>query len=248
MSGRLFGDQRGMAMLLALVLLAVASGLLLSLTGLGRSAVGTVTTAVARAENAVFVESALQATIAELFDEASAERLRERALIRDISVGGETVPVRIGDICGRWDLNRGDLDVFRELLNVLGVEPERSAAITGLLHEARQARDPFVDVSQLLVLPGLPEESKVRLRAMATVYCRGDLVALDHAAPELAAAVAQAEKLGGRRLAGSGTGRTWHLSAERANGPGTLVVVEAVIALSHDRRRPFRILEWRSSE
>jgi len=247
-SGRRSAGERGTAMLLALVLLAIASGLMLGLAGLGRSAVGTASISAARSGNAVLLESAVHAVIPELFDERMAETIRQGAAVRTVRIGEETVDVRIADICGRWDINRGNLDLFAELLAGLGAGRERAAAVTGLLREARRARDPFVDISQLLALPGLTAAERAKLPDMVTVHCRAEFVAVDHAAPELAAAVGRAERFSGMRIGGAGGGRTWQLSAERETGPGTLVALTAVVTLSHDHQRPVRILEWRSSE
>lgn len=240
--------ENGTAMLLVLVLLAIASGLLLGLTGLGRSTVGSTGTAVARSGNAVLLESAIQAVIPELFDETVAEKIGERATVRTVRVGEEDVEVKVADICGRWDVNRGNLDVLAELLAGFGAETSRAASVVDLLREARLAQEPFVDVSQMLALPGLNAHEREGLANNATVHCGAEFVDTDHAAPELAAAVRRAERTDGVGISGRGGGRTWHLSAERETGPGTLVAVSAAIALSHDIQRPVRILEWRSSE
>lgn len=235
-------------MLLALVILAVASGLLVGLVGLGRSAVGSASVAVERSRNAVVLESAVQALIPELFDSDLAETLRERVSFRSVRVGETVVDVRIADICGRWDLNQGDPDVLTELLTGLDVEKARASSVVELVREARSAREPFVDVAQLLALPGLTPAERERLRPFVTVHCRAAFVDTSQAAPELVAAVRRAERFSGREINGRGGGRTWQLSAIRETGPGTLVAIDAVIALSHDIRRPFRVLEWRSSE
>ncbi|UUX48624.1 hypothetical protein NUH88_14540 [Nisaea acidiphila] len=248
MSGRPGNAERGTAMLLALVILAVASGLLVGLTGLGRTAVGSASVAVERSRNAVLLESAVQAVIPELFDADLAESLGERISAREVNIGGETVEVRVADICGRWDLNHGDLDVLSEMLAGLGLEKVRASAVVELVRAARSAREPFVDVSQLLVLPGLGRAEREHLKSRVTVQCRAGFVDSVHSKPDLAAAVERAERRSGKVLDGRGGGRTWQLSAEHETGPGTLVALDAVIALSHDVRRPFRILEWRSSE
>ncbi|WP_193187915.1 hypothetical protein [Nisaea sediminum] len=240
--------ERGTAMLLALVLLALASGLLLGLTGLGRSAVGTAGTAIARSENAILLESAIQAVIPDLFDEEAAEMSGRAAAVRPVRVGEEIVELRIADICSRWDVNRGNLDVFVELLAGVGADAVRVASVVDLLREARLAREPFLDVSQLLALPGLNATERAELAKVVTVHCRAEFVDTRHAAPELAAAVRRAERISGMVIDGRGGGRTWHLAGERETGPGTLVAISAVVALSHDIRHPVRILEWRSSE
>lgn len=248
MRGPVPDGERGTAMLLALVILAIASGLLLGLTGLGRSAVDNAGTTIARSGNAVLLESAIQAVIPDLFDENSVAKIGEGATVQTVRVGEEVLKVRIADICGRWDVNRGNLDVLAELLARVGAQPARVAAVVDLLKEARLAREPFVDISQLLALPGLDAAERAGLSHVATVHCRAEFVDTNHAMPELAEAVRRAERFLGVDIDGRGGGRTWHLSATRETGPGTLVALDAVVALSRDPRRPVRILEWRSSE
>lgn len=235
-------------MLLALIILVIASGLLVGLTGLGRSAVGSASVTAERSRNAVLLESAVQALIPKLFDADISERLGERASVRSVAIGGDTVDVRVADVCGRWDLNQGDLDILAEMLTGLGLDEAGASAVVELVRAARSAREPFVDVSQLLVLPGLGPTTRAQLRSRVTVHCRAEFVDGTHAAPDLAAAVTRAERQSGKVLNGRGGSRTWQLSAEHESGPGTLVTLDVVIALSHEVRRPFRILEWRSSE
>lgn len=236
-------SESGMALLLALLVLAIMSGVALIFSQLAKDASLGERIALHRAQNAELAEGALHAALHQLARDDVANWVRQREGEISVEIKGRSIAVSATDACGRLGLNYGSLAVLEALI-AEKVVSEGTSQLLQTLTRLRNEGHEFSTLTQLSALPGVGEGLYRSLQNELTVHCRSDDVDPLYASPALNRAAGEAAPL----LLRQGPGQIFRLSTQVSAGPGTLVSMEAYVAFSSDPSHPLRLLKWESSE
>lgn len=179
------------------------------------------------------VEGAIHRAIIALLDVDSRSRLAERGP----DVGDASVSLSVIDVCGRWDLNVGDPAIFGDLVAAVDPRADRHA-ILDELERARTSGDGFAVVDQIKALPSVTPALSDALMADLTVDCRAAAVDPAFASERLLGATPRDARQRGPRQA-------FEIRAAAAEGPGTRVEIAAIVAITFEPGRAWRIVSWK---
>ena len=180
--------ERGFALLVVMLTIAVASMLVVAATQSVRSTVRVIGADVRDAQRSALLEAALATTVAFLIDPDSTRRWTADGRWRRIPIGTTDLVVRVQDANGLVDLNTADARLIKLLFEqVLGADDAGGLAAQVLARRSpvgsRQpppqpaaARLAFQHPSQLRQLSGMTGALHQRLDGRATIYNANGLV------------------------------------------------------------------------
>ncbi|MBM85670.1 MAG: hypothetical protein CMM47_06575 [Rhodospirillaceae bacterium] len=257
-------DQLGMALMAVLGSFIMLSALAIGLISLTDNQVKLKRVEENRARGAALAEGAIHAAVLSLFEPSGRNHARSNQGWLNVSVAGRALRVRVRDTCALWDLNRGDIAIFAALARHAGVTVP--TLLVDTVRRARQVGDGFLSIDQLRGLPGMDERAFATLITEITVNCRSDRIDPEFASPKLLATVPGLMSDGARTIQTAravgplpvdlltahahqlspGPGHSYRIEVRINGSPGAAIHRWAEVTLSHEPRRPFRILFWRT--
>lgn len=182
-------NQKGMALLMTLLIVALLSVLALGLNSRSLLALTRAKHSVLALGASYTLRSGLSAAMAFLEKDASESAIDTLAEtwaheVRDFPVGEGTVSIRIDDEASRFNVNtlvtpRAKVDDraverFGRLLASVGDEPRLAASVAEWLRsQTERSAHPFRDVSELRLVPGMTREALERIEPHVTVHTGG---------------------------------------------------------------------------
>ncbi len=247
--------QRGMALPLVLMLLILAGALTTLLLRDARRGLDGARLMEARARAEARIDAALLQTGLDL----AAGRGVPNSLA-DAGIAQRDVRIRLQDLSGRIDINLAPMELLENLFRQAGVDGAERL-VQAIVHRRRQRRllPPFLNLEELLGLPGMDKASFRRLAPFLTTlsgvagidprWARAEVLA---AIPGIGKGRAQRYVDEGRRdmrLIEAGRpyfittpGRAYRVVAEAAGADGERFLRHAVISLLSMDGRPFVLL------
>jgi hypothetical protein len=226
-------DQAGSALLLAIFALVIGGVIAQAVLAVARGQATAGRVDVERLAVEARLDGAIDRAIFALLDQEARDGLAKTPPVVD----GPGIALRISDVCGRWDLNSGDLEVLRGLLD--RVAPASTELVLSEVREARDAGDGFVVVDQFRALPSVDADTADALAPDLTVHCRAAEIDPDFASTRLLAVTPPTHLRTGPRHA-------FEIVASGANGPGTRVERTVVVAMTLEPGRAWRVVSWQT--
>jgi general secretion pathway protein K len=265
--------ERGIAliaMLWAVLLLsAIASSFLMSTRTELRISRNFIGQASARALADAGVHRALQV----LLEPVAARRWKADRRVYAFALGSGEVAVALEDEGGKIDLNMAPPELLEGLLRSVGLSREEAGSLVQSILDRRntprdRARRPFHSTEELRTIPGLAPNVFEKLVPAVTIYSRQPGLDPTTASPQALAAIpglsaddieatleARAEPAGQlmarvpalartARFLSRSAGLAYTVIAQGRSHDGSVFVRRAVVVLSHDPDRPYRIYTW----
>lgn len=226
-------DQTGSTLLLAIFALVIGGVIAQALLTMAR---GQATAGRVDLERLV-VEARLDGAIDRAVFALLDQEVRDGLATTSLTVDEPGVTLRVSDVCGRWDLNSGDLEVLRALIG--RIAPSSTELVVSEVREARTAGDGFVVTDQFRALPSVDGGIADALAPEMTVHCRSADIDPDFASTRLLAEASPAHLRAGPRHA-------FEIVASAAEGPGTRVERSVVVAMTLEPGRAWRVVSWQT--
>jgi len=269
--------QHGLALVLVLWLIVllgvIASGHAYNVHTETRLAAMHVQTAKARAA----VGTGLSYAILRLLAEDRAMPWPIDGTVEQILSDDTRIRIAVRDATGLIDLNAAGTDLLQSLTAALNVDQERQQRIIAAILDWRDRDDTrhaggaeesdylsagypwtprngaFTSVEELRYVMGMSQQLFDEMAPFVTVYSERAGINLEFAAPFLIEAMrgqvvmpalSQRPRNDAHSRVGSGT---YHIYVGAANNEGIGASAEAVVRISDNSARPFRVLYWRDS-
>jgi general secretion pathway protein K len=248
-------SKEGSALIAVVFVLLIAAAIAGSLIGGARSDLQLSSNYELQLENELASEAGIAAAILSLSDPGARPSLIANGQGFTLSAGKKQLRVSIANEAGKINLNRTPNPLLRRLLQTVCPDDsgalELWSAIEAALARTKEGEKTFLTVEEIGRLPGASAKLLAAIEPYVSVYSFRDVPDFGLAPSKLQALMSEGGNATGlaaaqsRSPTNSGAASGVFTISASAAGSAASAPIEAVVYVTGDPARPYRILEWR---